>query len=261
MSQTDHARLYRGSVMHRRLRPVLHQFSYPVFFIRLRLDALHTLGNRWFGVDCWRLLSVRQRDYGPRDGSPLLPWIRQQLAQAGLPHDGHVWLQTFPRIAGFAFNPVSFWHCHNGDGALCAILAEVNNTFGEHHGYLLASPDGSPITPDTPLHCRKQFHVSPFCRVEGGYRFRFRETAERSFTGIDLHDELGPLIQTSISGQARPFTRHNLLRALLAQPLLTLGIVWRIHWQALQLWLKKVPFHHKPPAPGHAISSNLEKPS
>ncbi|MDF0606025.1 DUF1365 domain-containing protein [Neisseriaceae bacterium TC5R-5] len=246
--------------MHRRLRPALHRFVYPVFCIRVRLAALAQLNSRWFGVDRWRPLSLRSRDYGPRDGSPLLPWIRRQLAAAGLPCDGEVWLQTFPRLFGYAFNPVSFWYCHNAAGQLCAVLAEVNNTFGEHHSYLLSAADGQHINASTLLHCNKQLHVSPFCPVNGHYRFRFVEKAQHALVRIDYHDAAGALLHTAISGQLSPFTPSNLRRALFRQPLLMLGVISKIHWQAWKLWRKKVPFFGKPQAPQLPISRNQPPP-
>ncbi|MBM3117263.1 DUF1365 domain-containing protein [Jeongeupia naejangsanensis] len=247
-----------GRVMHARLRPVRHRFVYPVFCIRLNLGQLDAVGNRWFGIDARRPLSLRIRDYGPRDGSPLLPWIRRQLADAGLPADGEVWLQTFPRVFGHVFNPVSFWFCHDAAGGLRALLAEVNNTFGEHHAYLLGAPDGGVITAGTELHCRKRLHVSPFCRVEGGYRFRVTERDGLSCVAIDHDDRDGTLIRTAISGRLLPWQAPTLRRALLRQPLLTLGVVFRIHWQALQLWLRGVPFFRKPAPPEQRLSAEPE---
>src|SRR5450830_1491241 len=102
------AYLLRGQVMHERLRPVLHRFVYPVFCVRLDLARLSEVNNAWFGVDRRRLMSVRTRDFGPRDGSSLDAWMRMQLQQAGVPADGEIWLQTFPRLFGVVFNPVSF---------------------------------------------------------------------------------------------------------------------------------------------------------
>eukprot|EP01037_Dinobryon_pediforme_P019287 gene19287-19681_t len=125
------AYLLRGQVMHERLRPVHHRFVYPVFCVRLNLARLAEAGNIWFGIDRRRLMSLRMRDYGPRDGSSLDAWMRLQLSQAGLPADGEIWLQTFPRVFGIVFNPVSFWYCHDSNGVLRAVLAEVNNTFGQ----------------------------------------------------------------------------------------------------------------------------------
>ena len=238
----EDAQLLVGQVMHRRLRPVAHRFVYPVFAVRVKLSALERLTGTWFGVNCWRPLSLRTRDYGPRDGSDLLVWMRGVLRDAGLTADGEVWLQTFPRIAGWMFNPVSFWDCHDAAGQLRAVLAEVNNTFGQHHRYLLCAADGSAIGAHTVLSCRKQLHVSPFCRVEGGYQFRFAETATTALARIDYHDDDGLLLHTAIGGRLQPFDAAHLRRALLRQPLLALQVIGRIHWQALRLWFKGVPF-------------------
>jgi DUF1365 family protein len=204
------------------------------------------------------LLSLRTRDYGPRDGSPLLPWIRNHLAAAGLPADGKVWLQTFPRIAGYAFNPVCFWYCHDAAGQLRAVLAEVNNTFGEHHCYFLFASDRQAITAGTELNCRKLLHVSPFCKVEGGYRFRFMEKQGYSLVRIDYHDDVGDVLHTAISGRLLVFNQLRLLRTLLGQPFLTFAVVVRIHLHALRLWMKKLPFYRKPAPPAKTISQSQE---
>ncbi|MDN0082838.1 DUF1365 domain-containing protein [Crenobacter sp. SG2305] len=247
-----------GRVMHARLRPVAHRFTYPVFCLRLNLAELASLENRWFGIDRRRPMSLRLRDYGPRDGSDLLAWIRGVLSDAGLPADGEVWLQTFPRLFGYVFNPVSFWYCHDAGGALRAVLAEVNNTFGEHHRYLLSAADGGPIGPGTELGCSKRLHVSPFCEVVGGYRFRFVDRPGKSFVGIDYQDEAGLLLRTSIGGRLQPWTPVSLRNALFDQPWQALAVIVRIHWQALRLWLKRVPFHRKPAAPEHSLSHGPE---
>ncbi|MET3434075.1 DUF1365 family protein [Herbaspirillum seropedicae] len=256
------ALLLSGQVMHQRLRPVLHKFVYPVFCVRLDLARLAEAGNAWFGVDRRRLMCVRTRDYGPRNGSDLRQWVRGHLQQAGLPDDGAIWLQTFPRLFGFVFNPVSFFLCHDREGRLRAVLAEVNNTFGETQHYLLSAPDQGVIDEHTRLVCDKLMHVSPFCEVRGFYRFRFRDQPRRgqadqhtAFVGIDYYDHgqpaevgqgLQPLMRTSIGGHLQPLTAASAFAALCAQPLLTLGVVARIHWQALLLWRKRVPWFSKP---------------
>ena len=236
------AELVHGQVMHARLRPARHRFVYPVLYVRVNLARLDACNSRWFGVDRWRPLSIRRRDYGPRDGSSLDAWMRALLREHGIAADGEIWLQTFPRVAGYVFNPVSFWHCHDADGALRAVLAEVNNTFGETHRYLLRVADGGAVA-------AKQMHVSPFCQVQGHYRFRFRLGATRHFCGIDYVDADGLLLRTTLSGSPQPLRDRAVLGALLRYPLLWIGIVARIHWQALRLWLKRVPFFSKPPAP------------
>jgi DUF1365 family protein len=252
--------LLTGRVTHERLRPKHHRFTYPVFFVRCDLDRLTSLESGWFGIDRWRPLSLYRRDHGPRDGSDLAAWMRAQLAAAGIEEaDGRIWLQAFPRVFGYAFNPVSFWFCHDRDGRLRALLAEVRNTFGERHSYLLSARRNAPITADTPLMCRKVLHVSPFCRVEGSYTFRVKERMKARMksasVAIDYRDADGLLIRTALGGHLVPLTRASACAALIRQPLLTVGVVVRIHWQALRLALKKAPFYGKHPAPGRSADA------
>lgn len=248
-------RLFFGQVMHRRLRPAEHRFVYPVFFCLLPLGALDAAAGPLFSLNRCNLFSFHDIDHGARDGTPLLPWIRDLLAGAGIGADGEVWLQCFPRVLGFVFNPVSFWFCHDRSGALRAVLAEVNNTFGERHNYLLAHPDGRPIRDGETLQRRKVFHVSPFMAVDGEYRFRFHARAGDDgaplwrLARIDHADAGGDLLHTALSGRAVPLASGALLKAFLAYPWLTLGVVLRIHWQAFRLWRKRVPFFRKPEPP------------
>ncbi|MGK5019465.1 DUF1365 domain-containing protein [Janthinobacterium sp. LB2P10] len=250
------AQLLHGHVTHARLRPVPHRFVYPLFYVRLNLARLDECQSRWFGVDRWRPLSIRRRDHGPRDGSSLEQWMRTLLREHHIDADGEIWLQTFPRVAGYVFNPVSFWHCYDTAGQLRAVLAEVNNTFGESHRYLLRIADtaGGPSTATAD----KQMHVSPFCEVSGHYRFRFRLGGASHCTELDYHDDDGVLLRTALSGRAMPMSDSALAGALLRYPLLGLGIMLRIHWQALRLWLKHVPFFSKPPAPIHQTTVHQE---
>ena len=246
----DRPQLFLGHVMHRRLRPVVNSFVYPVFFVRLPVRDLASANCGIFGVDRANILSFRQGDHGARDGSPLLPWIEAMLKDRGLSADGEIVLQTFPRVFGIVFNPVSFWYCHERGGALIAILAEVNNTFGGTHSYLLHGR-GKPLVDGEELVAEKVFHVSPFNEIEGGYRFRFHLRRSVPLARIDYDDADGELLLTSISGKARGWGTAALAGALLRMPLLTGGVIFRIHWQALKLWLKGVPFRgvRVPPAP------------
>jgi DUF1365 family protein len=255
--QNAHSELCVGRVFHKRLRPVDHQFSYSVFFLRLPLSRLNEMGNRWLSKNRFNLWSFSTRDYGPRDGSSLDTWMRGLLAREGIDRaDGEIVLQTFPRLLGYVFNPSSVWYCFDRGGSLRAVLAEVHNTFGEHHNYLVAHPDQRPIAAGDWLTSRKVFHVSPFCEVKGHYRFRFEQVAGRAFAQIDYYDandattgDAAKLIVTTMHGTAEPLTSRAALNAFLSHPLMTFAVVGRIHWHALKLWLKHVPFFTKPAPP------------
>ena len=239
--------LFLGHVMHRRLRPAVNAFVYPVFYVQLPVRDLAAANCGIFSVDRANLLSFRRADHGPRDGGPLLPWIENLLRQRGLPTDGEIVLQTFPRVFGFVFNPVSFWYCHDGNDSLIAVLAEVNNTFGGTHSYLLHR-DGQALRDGEEIRADKVFHVSPFNDLEGGYRFRFQLERRVQLARIDYDDADGELLLTAISGKARSWSAAALLGAFLRMPFLTLGVIARIHWQALKLWLKGVPFRGAHPS-------------
>jgi hypothetical protein len=249
------ARLGLGVVRHARLKPVARAFQYPTWFVLLPLRSLRAQPSDALARNRRALVAFHDRDHGD-GGADCLAWFEQLLAREGIADaDGEIWLHTLPRVLGYAFKPVSFWYAHRADGSLAAVLAEVNNTFGERHGYLLAGPQ---LAFGRELTARKVFHVSPFCRTEGGYTFRFMRTdlaapahcQGRTVARIDHFDADGAtLLQTSVSGHLAPLTRASLRGALLRMPLVTLGVVARIHWQALGLWLSRVPFVRKPAPP------------
>ncbi len=237
-----------GVVRHRRLRPALHAFEYPTYFMMLPMRSLNAAAAPGNGLvrNRFGLLSFFDADHG--DGrSNALAWLDELLAREGV-HDaqGETWLHTYPRVAGYVFKPVSFWYCHRADHSLAAVVVEVNNTFGERHCYLLSGPE---LAYGSEQRARKVFHVSPFCSVQGGYRFRFMRTATRTVARVDHDNDEGPLLQTSVSGHLQPLTAKAARRAFFGTPLMTLGVVLRIHWHALLLWRKRVPFFSKPAPP------------
>ncbi|MBE0546583.1 MAG: DUF1365 domain-containing protein, partial [Rubrivivax sp.] len=235
-----------GVVRHRRLRPTEHAFAYPTYFLLLPMRSLRAAPDATLRRNRSGLMSFHDRDHG--DGrADALAWLDELLAAEGVTGaDGEVWLHPYPRVFGYVFKPVSFWYCHRSDGSLAALVAEVNNTFGERHCYLLAGPE---LAFGRELVARKVFHVSPFCRVQGQYRFRFMRTADRTVARVDHDDDAGPLLQTSVSGQLQPLTRRSVRAAFFGLPMMTLGVIGRIHWQALQLWLKRVPLVSRPQPP------------
>lgn len=246
-----------GQTRHRRLRPVQRKFAYRSFFVRLPMHLLsgQRRGNWLIGLNRPALLSVHDRDHG--DGGADCRWLHDALAQAGIAAPASIWLQTFPRILGYVFNPVSFWFCHREDGALIAVMAEVNNTFGQRHCYLLSQRDSAPIKAGSLLQAQKCFHVSPFCALEGDYRFRFMHSRGQVCATVDYHDDDGALLLTSLSGTLEPLNRSAALKALTRYPLFTLSVMARIHWQAVKLWLARVPFHRLPEAPRRFVTRGI----
>ena len=243
-----------GHVWHTRLRPRRHRFMVPTFFVLLPMRTLReqpdAAGVLALNRPGW--LAFRDADHGggqgPQQGGALA-WLEALLQAEGVTDaQGEIWLQCYPRVLGYSFKPVSFWYCHRTDGSLRAIVAEVNNTFGERHAYLLDHPRYG-----QELQARKAFHVSPFCTVEGGYRFEFRRSGAEGLQSarvrIDYHDAEGPLLLTGMAGRLEPLNAASRRRALWRYPLLTLGVTARILWNALLLWLKQVPFYAKPQAP------------
>lgn len=253
------AQLCFGQVRHKRLRPVVNAFEYRAYYLRLPVRAPRN-ACALFSYNRFNLLSFHDADHG--DGAtPLAAWIDALLRREGVHDaDGEIWLQAMPRVLGFVFNPVSFWFCHRADGELRAVLCDVRNTFGERHFYLL--DNGAEIPNGSESAARKVFHVSPFCAVEGGYRFRFMRVmralrgrlAESTLACIDYHDDSGVLLQTSVSGIGAPLTSTAVAAAFFKYPLLTFGVVARIHLQALRLFLKRLPFHPKPVPPQQKVT-------
>jgi hypothetical protein len=249
-----------GRVWHRRLRPVQHAFGYASYYLLLPMRALALEPDPLLHRNRFGALSFHDQDHGDGDDDALA-WLDALLAQEQIiDAQGEVWLQTYPRVLGYVFKPVSFWFAHRLDGSLAAIVAEVNNTFGERHCYLLS---GSGLQWGATLEANKVFHVSPFCNVAGRYRFQFQWRGEparapsHTVARID-HDDpdasSGPLLQTGIAGRLQPLTTASLRRAFFGMPLMTLTVIWRIHWQALRLALKRVPFHRQPPAPERFVT-------
>lgn len=242
-----------GQVRHTRLKPARNAFAYPTYFLMLPLRGMQAHGNGALARNRRAALSFFDSDHGDgRDNC--VAWLDELLHKEGIDDArGELWLHTYPRVLGHTFKPVSFWYCHALDGTLRAIVVEVNNTFGERHCYLLDRPHyGRELSAD------KVFHVSPFCTLEGRYRFRFMRTSNagrhNTVARIDYDDDAGPLLETSVGGTLVALTSASLRRALWRYPAMTFGVVARIHWQALKLWCKRVPFIRKPKPPNRFVT-------
>jgi DUF1365 family protein len=242
--------LYPGTVMHRRVQPY-HRLRYRVFSLLVDLDELPALDRRLrlFSHNRFNLLSFHDRDHGARDASAPRAWIDAALAAHGLETGGRIALLCFPRLFGYAFNPLSIFFCHAPSGALRAILYEVRNTFGDKHGYLIEVPpghtDGAPIGQA----CAKAFHVSPFMPLEGEYRFRLRPPGERLAIQIRYLIDGAEVLLATQTGRHEDLTDRAILRNVIRHPLMTVKVIAGIHWEALFLWLKRARFHRRPEPP------------
>ena len=241
--------LYQGEVTHRRLRPRRHRLRYRLFQLLLDLDELPKLGARLklFGHNRQALFSFRDRDHGPGDGRPLKPYVEAALQAAGLPHGGPVQVLCMPRVLGQVFNPLTLYFCHGPDGALSAVLYEVNNTFGERHAYLVPAPAAA--EPTVRQACRKAFYVSPFQAMDMAYAFTLRPPGEDVFVAVRSSDAAGPMLLATFHGERRELTDRSILAAFLRHPLLAAKVLAGIHVEALRIWLKGARFHARPPRP------------
>lgn len=241
-----------ADVAHARQRPAKNSFHYHVYYLCFGLSKLSQMARlALFSVDRFNLFSFKTAHYG---GDPEA-WIRNQLTSWNVTQaDGEIVLLTMPRVLGYAFNPVSFWFCLDKAGTLRAVLADVSNTFGERHAYLLFHDDQQPIGRDDVFSSDKVFHVSPFIKVDGHYEFRFVYGPEKVGVWIDHHDDDGLLLTTSLVGKRHALTSLALLRCFFRYPLVTFKVIGLIHYQALKLFLKGVRYHVKPTPPITAIS-------
>ena len=247
--------LYAGHVAHRRVRPRAHALRYRLFSLLLDLDEIDAVAARLrlFSRNRFNLFSFHDRDHAGGTPEPLRAQVERHLREAGLPTGGAIRLLTMPRILGFAFNPLSVYFCHAGDGRLAAILYEVNNTFGERHSYLLPAETGADGT--VRQACAKTFHVSPFMAMDMRYTFRVAPPGERLGIAITGADADGAILTAVLSSQREALSDAALARAFVTHPLLTAKVVAGILWHAARLWTKGVRVHARPLPPAHPVTA------
>ncbi len=237
-----------GQVMHKRLFPKVNGFTYGLYYLLLPLSKISALSGNWrFGMNRPALMSFYAADHGDRQGGDLQVWARSLLDRCGISAEGDIMLLTMPRIFGHVFNPVSFWFCHDAAGAVRAVICAVNNTFGETHSYICRPEAGGVIEADTWLEAEKVFHVSPFLKREGKYRFRFALKCSNIGIWIDYYDAAqNKQLLTSLTGSCVSMTDSSRRRAFWRYPLVALVALARIHWHAVRLVLKRVKYVPKP---------------
>jgi DUF1365 family protein len=239
------ASIYVGKVVHRRLRPRKHALSYNVFSLLVNVDKLGEWSkyHKLFSHNRFNVVSLYDRDHG--DGSCLLSYLNYMAKRNGcdIPIARFMML-CYPRILGYAFNPVTTYFGLGENDDVRLIVYEVNNTFGERHTYVLpghADPNGL-----VAQNCPKSFYVSPFNSDEGTYSFRATKPDEYLTVGVALRDDEGPLLVAHFRGEREKFSDGSLLRALLSTGWMTVKVYAAIHIEAARLWLKGVPLMPHP---------------
>jgi len=240
--------LYNGSVMHHRMKPRQHRFSYDVFSVLLDLDRLDEAAglSRLFSVNRFNLLSFHEKDHGPRDGSNLRRHVETQLAAEGVETPARILLLAYPRLLGYGFNPLSVYYAYDDQECLLALIYEVRNTFGGLHTYVAPVKPGQLSDAGLRQDQRKEFYVSPFISMEQHYHFRMLPPGGDVRVRILEKDAAGPLLAASFSGTGEPLTTRTIAKACLRVPFQSFKVMGAIHWEAFKIWRKRVPFHHRP---------------
>jgi uncharacterized protein len=240
--------LYECSVMHHRFAPKVHHFQHEIFMFYLDLDELEIVARKifFFSHNRKNLYSFREADHEPAGQNPLKERIVGFLRQNGIDPGpfSRVMLLTLPRVFGYIFNPVSIYYCFDHAGKPVCSVAEVGNTFREMKLYLLrqeelnADMTFSKIIP-------KHFYVSPFSRPDLNFDFRLKIPGDTLDIKIDDRDGEEKVFISTLTGKRVELTNRNLGWFTLKYPLVTLKVIFLIHWHALRLWRKRVPFHRK----------------
>lgn len=235
--------LYTGILRHRRFRPARHEFSYKLFMALLDIDRIpETMAQTpWTGYNRFRWASFHESDHFGDAKLPLRARVEAdaRLQGVSLP-EGPIFLLTHLRYLGYCFNPISLFYCYDRAGGLSAVLAEVNSTFGETRNYWL---------PGLRHRCPKTMHVSPFMKMNLDYDFaltRPAETLVAHMETIDRAAEDSSLFDATLTLQRRPWSSASVLGALARHPWMTAKVIGAIHWEALRLYLKKVPVQEAP---------------
>ena len=232
--------IYNGKVIHKRFKPKEHYFKYKVFSLFLDLSELNVIEKniKIFSYNKFNLISFFDIDHGPRDGTPLINWIKKNLKNNGINNENiKIKLLCYPRILGYVFNPLSIFFVYDKNSSLISILYEVKNTFGEQHTYVFKTNSKSKVLKNN---CKKKFYVSPFMNLKSTYYFKILKPENNLSIVIDQRDDHGKLLFASQDGVRSSLNSKNLIISYLKHPLMTLKIISAIHFEALRLWAKGV---------------------
>ena len=237
--------LYECTVMHRRLAPKKHEFVYRIFLFLFDLEELPEIERRvpFFSVNAPNLYSLRDEDYFQFHSRGIRQNLETFLATQNLPaRPTRIQLLTLPRLLGYTFNPVSVFFCFDENDRPLTSVIQVGNTFGELKPFLVPC---DPAGPGFHVRVPKNYYVSPFSALDLEFDFRFDLPSRRLRLAIDDYSGGERVLISTVTGAREELTAANLARFTLRYPLVTLKVIFLIHWEALRLWLKKIPFRMK----------------
>lgn len=248
--------IYTGTLAHRRFTPRRHEFDYPLFMVLLDVDRIGEMMkvSRFASLNRFNWASFDDRDHV---GDPSLP-LRRRLELDAVAHgvtlpDGPIYLLTHLRYFGYGFNPVSFFYCYGKDGKLGALLAEVNNTFGEQRSYWLTEANEIEGGALRKFRASKAMHVSPFMPMELDYTFGFSEPGDDVTVYMNTIGDGAINFDATLRMTWREWNAANLRGALARHPWMTLRVIAAIHWQAFVLLLKKLHVFPHPTGRGWKV--------
>ncbi|MBD3671488.1 MAG: DUF1365 domain-containing protein [Gammaproteobacteria bacterium] len=245
-----HSFLYEGWVKHRRFTPSEHEFKYKLFMMYLDLDEIPGVFDRyWLWSDRrFNLAWLKRKDYIGPENLSIAEAVRSYLREHGFSAEGPIRLLTHLRYFGYGFNPVSFYYCFNRDDTRIEhIIAEVSNTpWKEKHYYLLDVDNESQDVGKLRFSNEKKFHVSPFLPMDMQCSWQLNQPDNKLHVYIGNHKNDTLVFDAIMKMERKPISHKNLASALIRFPFMTFNVMKGIYWQALKLWLKKVPFYSHP---------------
>jgi len=232
--------IYNGQVIHKRFKPKEHFFKYKVFSLLLDLSELSLLDRelKMFSYNKFNILSFYDIDHGPRDGTSLISWVKENLNNNNInSNEIKIKLLCYPRVWGYIFNPLSIFFVYDKNSNLISILYEVKNTFGEQHTYVFKIDKNNQLLEHS---CKKKFHVSPFIEMNCLYYFKILKPTHKLSVVINQNDDSGKLLFASQDGLKNELNNKNLMISYISNPLMSFKIIGAIHFEAFKLWIKGI---------------------